>query len=737
MVISRIPGRIMLRQRAQFVGTIFLVFLAVLTYTLFVVTLDNVDSNYLKFKKDYNQETAHFITAAPVNYEQLGKKYGFQIEERLMLDVEEKNYTLRIVGYTGKEKINKPYLSGEKPGADEIYLDPFFASQHGLKAGDSFTIAGKKYRVAGTFALPDYIYVTKTEADFLPQPDRFGMVLMPVDSARKLGTLQYNYYCVKGDGDLEGLKHELAAAKVLIGIQKAEENPRIAYAEVKIRNGRQFMVKLPVIIFVVASGLLFIVLRRQIKAMHREIGTLYALGYTRGEVIRAFLRFPFYLWLGGAVPGAAIGYFLAIPMTHYYLSYYNVPVLKIAFPYGVLGKALIFPLLFLLPATLLAVWQRPGQSVLALIRGQQETKKIKGRFHLPDALSFPLRMVLKYGLLNLLRGSVLVLGLAVATFLLAYGLVAKDAVQLMVDKTFKEIFLFRYQYLLSEIVTRPAPAGAEPFLVVPMETEKGKGTVQLLGVDTSSQMIKFSREDGEKIEVKGLVFSRALADKLGIEKGDRVTFTGKLDGKKLTAKVSEIADISVGSYAFLPRKEVARFLGVPEGSYNGFWSKEKPREVPGKVFIIFDKEEMMKSFAASIQPLYVAVVILGTVAVLFSLAIIYVLSALILQENKFTIGILKILGWRDRDVNFMVLGSNDLLFIVGFLLGIPLFNAMVESLIKEATRDLEFSMVMKASPATWLITLTVLLLTWLLGRYLSHRKIAHLYPTEILKEQLD
>lgn len=737
MVINKIPGRIMLRQRAQFGGTVFLIFLAVLTYTMFVVLVDNVDKNYENFKEKYAQETLHFLTARPVDYELLGRKYGFAIEERLIFDVAEEKITYRIIGYTGREKINKPYLSGKKPASGEVYLDPQFASVHGLKKGDEITIGGKKFRVAGTFALPDYIYIIKNDGDFLPQPERFGLVLMPVESANRIGVPQFRYYCARGDGDFEGLKRELTRTGFLLGVQTAPENPRISYAEIKIKNIRDVTVKLPVIIFVVASLLLFIVLRRLIKTMQREVGTLYALGYTRAEVIRAFLRFPFYLWGLGAVTGVMAGYLLAIPVTRYYLTYFNIPSLIIAFPYQVMAKALFFPLLFLIPATLLATWQRGGGSVLALIKGQVGDTGRRVRLRLPDGLSFPLRVAVRYGLGNLLRGSVLVVGIAVAASLLAYGLVAKDAVATMVDKTFKETFVFRYQYLLSEFVTKPAPAEVEPFLLLPMETNKGKTVVQLMGVNPSSRMINIKREDGEKIEVRGLVVSRALAEKLGIEKGERVTLTGKLDGRKLTATVQDVADIRVGSYAFLPREEFTRLFKLPAGSYNGFWAERKPDTVPGKVLAVFDKVEMMDSFAASIQPLYASIVILGTIAVLFSLAIIYVLSNLILQENRFAIGILKILGWRDRDVNYMVLGSNDALFLVGFLVGIPSFNALVDYLMKEAMKDVDFSISLSASPTTWVITFFVLLATWLLGRYLNHRKIAGVYPTEILKEQID
>lgn len=95
-MLKKIPLRIILRNKSQFLGIILLVFFASFTYALFSIMASNIDTNYKRFAQDYRQETFHFITLSPIDLENISRKYDLDIEERLLWDYEFKDKTLRI-----------------------------------------------------------------------------------------------------------------------------------------------------------------------------------------------------------------------------------------------------------------------------------------------------------------------------------------------------------------------------------------------------------------------------------------------------------------------------------------------------------------------------------------------------------------------------------------------------------------------------------------------------------------
>lgn len=125
MVIKKIPLRIMEREFLQFFSIMMLVAIAVMTYTLFAVSMEDIDINYKIFKKDFVQEDGYFITSQKIDKKLLKEKFGIELEERLFYEIQQDGVTLRI--FSISNKINKPYVeAGKMPRQGEVLLDPSF-----------------------------------------------------------------------------------------------------------------------------------------------------------------------------------------------------------------------------------------------------------------------------------------------------------------------------------------------------------------------------------------------------------------------------------------------------------------------------------------------------------------------------------------------------------------------------------------------------------------------------------
>ncbi|GAV23043.1 ABC transporter permease [Carboxydothermus pertinax] len=733
MVIGKIPGRIIRKNKAQYVGTIFLIFIAVVTYMALQLAMENITENYHDFKEKYYQESAHFSTLRPVDVSYFEKKYNLSIEERFQKDVEWQGKTLRI--FSKSQRVNLPYLSRQEAG-QVIYIDPLFLKANNLKIGDTITLKGKSYKIAGSLALPDYIYIIKNDSDLLNDPNEFGIAVLPTEEVKTLGLLPYHYYMVRGKITDEFVS-ELGASMSLLSLQKITENPRVYYVDAKLKGAKIMATQFPTLLLVVASVLLFTVLRRQIGTMQQEIGALFALGYTSGEVLRALFGFPFYLWLFGSVLGCAAGIGLAIPLAQFYAAYFNIPIISFKFLPQIIITGLLLPAAFIFPVTYLALRGMLKRPVLELIKGLEKGRFKKPLLKIGEKTNFLARMALKQGAINAARGIILIAGIAFATFLLTYGLAAKDSLEQLVKQSFKEVFNFQYQYLLAAPLEK-LPVGAEDFTLIPGKISGTKVNAQIYGIKHGSQMVNL-KDKGGVIKLGGgaIAISKPLAEKSGYEPGQQIVLETAAGGKKLKLDITAVAEITTGNYIFISQEDLNRLLGYPENYYNGLWSRQKLDISEDKLLASFDKQYLLKALENLAKPLQASVSIMGVVAVLFALAVIFVLTSLIIQENRRVISLLKILGWSNNEVNFMILGSNDLLFLLGFVLGIPLFYRLFAYLMASATKDIDFSFNMVVEPKTWGLVFGVLLLTWLFAKFLNQRKIAAIPPGEILKEQVD
>ncbi len=150
-----------------------------------------------------------------------------------------------------------------------------------------------------------------------------------------------------------------------------------------------------------------------------------------------------------------------------------------------------------------------------------------------------------------------------------------------------------------------------------------------------------------------------------------------------------------------------------------------------------DKKYLIKVFEDSAGSINQILQIMYVISFFLSLIIIYVLSSITIAENRKPIGIFKILGYYDGELSFIFLGFNYFSFLIGFLLGIPIFNLFTGYIMNAVLRDLDFSMRMKADIKNIIITFLVLFIAFIFSRYLGRKRIYSIHPNIILKEQAE
>lgn len=738
-MLKKIPGRIIRRNLSQFLGIIFLVFLASFTYLTFSYLVRNIKLNYQEFVKIGNQERFHFFTQKPVDKNKIEEKYGVQIQEHHVFDYEKGKKTIRFFDIA--KEINKPYFEGGKaPKKGEISLDFSFCSENGLKIGDYYDIAGRKFKIASYVYLPNYVYIIKSDQDFLPDHKNFGVGVMNFEDMKELGfVFPYYYYSAKkGPEDLRDLQLELSKNYNLLGFFEKEEDLRIVTTELKMKSAEPMTYTLTVILLAVSSFLLFLVLNRTINSMHYEIGTLYALGYRAKEIASAMYRFPLIIWIVGSIPGFLAGYYTSKPFIEWYLTYFSIPMIKHFSSATDIFVSLLLPGVFMLVATFVALSKLLSQSVVDIIRGESLKQFGKAvRFRFAERFSFRRRLMVKHALMHVSRELLVVFGIAFSTFLLLYVVVAQTAFEKLISKTYGEDYKYEYVYYFNRIKSDNKFEGAERFNVAPFSYGKEKVKVQIFGVEEDTQLINLRDLQGRKLRVEGFIITKSLADKLKVGVGDTLKLQNRLDGREYELKVTAIAGIYAGNNGYMPIDEFNEKFGYPKGAHIGLYSKEKLEIPKEELASVLDKKYLIEVLKSSIDVMKQTIQVMALVSFLFALSIVYVLSSLTISENKKPIALFKIFGYRNSEISSIFLGFNKYSFVLGFVLGIPAYSSFISYIYRQLIKQVDFAMEMNAGVQEVLSALVLLVIVFLISRWFSLRKIYSISASEILKEQMD
>ncbi|MGB9866969.1 MAG: ABC transporter permease [Bacillota bacterium] len=720
-------------------GIVALVAIASFAHCLLTVTVSTLEEGYAAFAAQFKQETAHFITVDGVPESRLERKYKIEIEERKVAEVEWEDEDRALRLFSPTERINVACaLAGKNvPSRGEILLDPLFARANGYFLGSNLRIGNRNYKVAGFIYMPDYTYIIRYDQDIINNPREFGVGLMDRRDMARHETEPYHYYVVGGPiTDVKALKDDLKEFNLVSFVEK-RENPRITITEMKLTSIKSVITPITVVITLISSFLTFTVLGRVINFLRVEIGTLMALGYRRAEIARVFLLIPAFVWVTGSSLGTAMGFVVARPFVQLFVGYFNIPLVTTVFPARQILLAFFLPGMFIFSGAVFALRGLFTKEPLALLRGDQgdSVGRVVGFLTL-RGLSFPRRVMLRHGLSRIWRNFVLVAGVACSTFLLIYGFTSERTLQGMVQQTFSRTFKYDYMYVLTSNQRGRKFSHAEGFNVRTLYDSNGRNLV-LYGIQRDSKMVELRNLEGTSPDLSGIALAKPLAAKLKVAKGDVIELNDKLEDETVSFRVSDVVDLPIGNYAFTDIDQFNKTFDLPKGSYRGLFSPTELRIDKSLVFITQNKSYIITSYENMMAPVKQSLAVMSAIAILLALSITNVLSTLSLNENRRTIGLFKIFGFRDGEIAFMTLGFEVVCFYVGVLLGVPLFNRLVNLLMASVAEQSDFALEFKADAVGIFWAFSVLVLLYHGVQRLLRNRIYRMSGAEVLKERPD
>lgn len=742
MTLFKKVSRMMAERKGIYVGALYLVLLCSMLFVTMIMVASNLQTIYDSFTNDNMLADAEFYLDSEVNLKEFESKFDAKFEQSSVVDYETKpGQTLRI--FSRNEVLNKhAILQGQELDNNSILIDKVFAGANRLNIGDKMNISGKNYKVGGIMALPNYIYVIRSKEEMINNAKTFGIAVIDKSNIYDIPD-RSDFYAVRFNKRYNiheqetNLKSYLLTHDIqILNWQSMENKSQVSLVKMEI-NVLGIMSKVsPGAIIILTSILLSMLLKRMIQRESTIIGTLYALGYRKKELISHYMMFPLIITGYGAVIGVLLGILLRKFVLKFMLIAFPMPMKTVEFNWLASALGIVIPIIVVCPPAYIVISKVLGYTPAELMKGTKLSEKsnfIEKSLNL-DRFKFRTKFQIREQVRSFSRTGFLLFGIIIATVLLLYGLTLQSSLDFMLKEGIQSLYKLKYEYVYNETQRGKPIEGTEQFnaIYVTMKEDRNN-SFAIVGVLPNSVRLKLEDLHGEKLLPDRVIVTKMLAEKFGIEKSDELHVVNDDTMKKYNLKVDVVASSYAGEFLFMPIEDLNAMLGVESDTYIGIWSDEQIAFPKGTIRSTKSIDAIVEGIKNMISQTGILVYTLTVTAFVLGVIIIYIVTSLVIDENRNSISLFKIFGYKKKEINALLLDSNLFIVVLGYILGIPILLASVTALMNTLSTSLQMSIPARLNPMFMLLGFIIVILTYEASKLINKKKIGKISMGEALK----
>ena len=716
----------------------------------------------------YNVEDGNFRTQKKLNRAQWKsvEGLGLSLYENFYREVRlENGSTLRI--FQNRDKVDLVCLmEGEFPAAPgEIAVDRMYADNNGLKVGDRIRPAAQGgagsdvsaassaqespaaaaaagmqdgqdassqdgWLITGLVALSDYSTMFSDNNDTMFDALKFGVAVVCEEEFGGYPEKElYFGYAWKYDDPPateeeendrgEDLMKDLSKEVKLEDYIPRYANQAIRFTGEDMGSDRAMMQLLLYIMTGIIAFVFGITISNTISKEAPVIGTLRAMGFSKGELVRHYMAMPLLVTLASAVIGNILGYtvFKDVCAAMYYNSY-SLPT------YVTIWNAEAFVLTTVVPILIMAVitWAilrySLGLTPLQFLRRDLHRRKVKRVFPLSPRIPFFDRFRIRVIAQNLPNYLILFIGIFFANILLIFGLALPQALD-HYQEVLQENLLAERQYILEIPIdamdedhklrgalkmmefasgVETENETAEKFSVYtlrrPVDGPYKAEDVMVYGIKADSRYVKGIPASGKGSaagasagDLPQILVSSAYSDKYDVFAGDSLVLQEKYSADKYTFRVAGVYYYPASICIFMEQETLNRLFDLGRNYFSGYLAETPITDIDDKyIGSVIDLESLSKVSRQLDISMGSMMYLVDFFAVIIFMVLIYILSKIIIEKNAQSISMAKILGYTGSEISRLYIRSTTVVYLVCFAATIPGVTVLIRYLMKVMIR---------------------------------------------------
>lgn len=697
-------------------------------------------------------EDGQFSVFSPLTDSEISKirEAKVTLEEHFYLDFKRADGSVIRIFCTRKHIDLAAVDSGNIPkNSDEIFLEKRYCEENGISVGDRVSIGSKVFTVSGIGSVPDYESVVRNMSDSAIDSKAFGLGFVSEESysglqcsGGSISSEEYLYAYRLGENVTDKkLKDILREFKMEAGgiedslpkmtqFTSAKDNPRIGAAADDKAVDHAAGLAAGVIVLLLFAYVISVFTVHGIERESGVIGTLYAMGVKKKELLRHYLTLPVSVSFLAGMIGTAMGYsrFGVERMMSEPYGYYSMPQMGMLFEPYLLVYGIIMPPVAAAITNFLVIRKKLAKPALALIRGEQKSAGGRNiRLHGGFVRVFQIRQLLREGrtAVTVFFGmfiSLLVVMLALNCYILCEHL-KTDSVA---DTKFEYMYTYKYP-------EETLPEGGKEAYGVSMKKEAlgYKLDVMLLGIHPDNPYFDV---DVETLE-RGVAISSAAAEKFRLKEGDILVLTDEESDRLYAFFVEDIVSNSSGFYAFMDMDDLRELMGEDSDYYNIVFASHALDIDNARLYSVLTRKDVEKSSSVFTEMMRGMVSTLTVASVLIFVVILYLMMRVMIDRQTMHISMFKIFGYRKKEIGKLYLNGNLFVVVFSALTGIPLSKIIMDAIYPYLVANVACSMNLTFPWRMYAFIFAAILVLYFVIDKVLVRRISRILPAEALKNR--
>ncbi|MDO4378040.1 MAG: FtsX-like permease family protein [Erysipelotrichia bacterium] len=509
------------------------------------------------------------------------------------------------------------------------------------------------------------------------------------------------------------LEIEEAENKLKLAQQKLDELPSAGWTVLDrdshyssymyrgtVKQMRAIGIVMPMLFYLVAALVCMTTMTRLVDEQRGQIGIFRALGFSKKQIICKYLVYAFSASIIGAFFGIFVGIalFPTVIYTCWRLMYY-LPDIKIFFPIISLLISIAAFSLLMMAVTGIVVNSSLKEAPSQLMRPKapKNAKKVflENIGIIWNNLSFTGKITARNLIRYKTRFFMTVIGVAGCTSLLVLGFGIKDSIGDIVNIQYSDIFNYNCNvYLENDNSINETVELLEKDLdneqVVPIMNYSSKVylsdddptiNVEVLDARKGNDIFNlYDRKTNEKLKInnRGVIVSEKFAINNNLKAGDMITIESK-NGIKAQVKIEAICKMYFQHYLYISEdlykdlfSEKIHYTMIAVRNTDGHQKLTLDLKNVDNISSITDFSAFTEQFNTMIEALDIIIAVIIITAGSLAFVVLINLTQVNISERTREIATLKVLGFRDKEVNSYLFKEIILLTVIGGIIGMPL-----------------------------------------------------------------
>ena len=663
----------------------------------------------------YNIEDGHFRLNDSLSKE---NKKTLEKEDVTIYNL---NYIEEEVGSSSTIRLFKPrnkvnqvcIMEGKLPQSkNEIAIDRMYADNNNYQVGQTIKVGKKKLKITGLVALSDYSALFSKNSDLMFDAIKFGVGIVSDEGFEsfKDAKIYYNYawtYNEKVDNEVNASNDFLnVLVKNVSGIDDyipQYANQAIHFTGDDMGGDEAMMTVLLYIIIGILAFVFAITTKNTIESEAPMIGTLRAMGYTKKEMLIQYMTLPILVSLVACIVGNILGYtYFKDVMAGMYYGSYSLPTYVTIWSGDAFIKTTIIPFIMMVLINYGILMKSLKLSPLKFMKRDIKKVKKNKKTLVLHRLGFFSQFRLSVILNNLSGYITLFVGVLFAIILLMFGMDMHPVLDHYQDIVVNNMAA-KYQYILNTPESVDTTAIEQVFQTIPQEFRdsflsliddqydemydnyktKTKGAeafslyslktlpestieedISLYGLQNNSQYIHI-----KSLPKKGVYISKDVADKYNLKKGDRISLKECYKDLRYTFEIKGIYDAPGSMALYMSKSYFNEVFNCQDGYFNGYFSNRKITDLKDEyIASTITQDDLTKASRQLNVSMGEMFYLVEGFAIVMFIMLIYLLTKMIIENNKVSISMVKILGYTSKEIQKMYVHATTIVILISTLL---------------------------------------------------------------------